>query len=238
MKGKALQYKEAILAYLKAKYNEEFALTKLSRRIALVEPEYLLASCHSLRFSGDPFDVKLVVPPHELYKDDMIVKLFEEAGAYNPADNKEEGQRVFQDDYINVLMQNQMDQQLKDIDAVFVKTQVTTPNMYPNDIENITTMDDFVDRYSKAVVYTSVFVKSMDDLSPAFLQSNSQKIINSKIRDQFIFYYVTDSSADEIAAQYAENYDDNNAFFCDSPGTKHYWFERYALGEKKMEGSV
>ena len=234
MKNNESKYREDILEYLETKYNEEFVIKRLSRIKTIGSVDTVYALCASKRFPDDLFEVALTLSIYDIYGKDEVTEFLRRADVYGDETVEDEGQ-LLADNYINIIVQNAFDEKLEEIDATFVKTQITTPNKYLNVSDKNITPDTFFECYGNdVVVYTSIFVENENKLEDSrFLNENARLIVCDKLQDQFLFYYATDLGREEIESLYIQNYHNNNEYFYDAATTHQYMLEKYSMGEKE-----
>jgi len=236
MDNNANTYEESILQYLEEKYSEKFKVEQINRITVLGEPDRVYASCNSERFPNDLFEVELKLPGDDIYEKTEIIGILRQTELYEgELDEVESNEIIFSDNYINIIVQNTFDAKTETIDAVFVKTQITTPNKYLDVDDKDISPNDFFEEYGKdAVVYTSIFIDAAEKLENSmFLSDNAQIIICEKLQNHFILYYVTELSCEEIKSLYKQNYENNNEYFYNADSTHKYMFERYIFGKKE-----
>ena len=227
-------YDADIKDFLNAKYNEQFIIKDMSREVSIGSNDKIYASCYSEKYPNELFDVYINLSIYDVYGKKEIVDVLNQAGVYEGELETPEGyESLIEDNYINVVLQNKVDEGISVSGSLFVKTQITTPNFLPTVTDKNIGVDEFFEMYSdKAVLYTSVFVDDENKLTDEFKKACEEQITKSVIKDHLILYYVTDLNSSEIKELYMEHYEDNNEYFYDAETTKKYIVEKYSFGIK------
>ena len=205
----------------------------MGKIVKLPDPAAIYACCYSDRFPEDPFDVYMQPSAQEIPHREKIISVLKSAQVYGgELENQEAQTYTFRDDYINVILQRQLDGRMEVPEATWIKNRLTTPNEYKAVEDLSITADAFCDAYtSETVIYTSVFIRDPGLLTdPAFLERVETQAVCKQLDYHFIFYYVTDLSAAELQKLFTENYDENNQYFYNAPTTDGYMIVRYRQG--------
>ena len=226
------QYKEQILVYLEQKYGENFVIDKILRRVEIEEADVVLAQCHSEQYPNEVFDVIYHLSMDDIYKKDEIIELLKESGTYDESKLKKwesEIEPYFEDNYTNVIMQHQYDEDTVVPSGVKVITRITTPNYYPDASDKACELSQYCtsDRFD-ITCYNYVFVSAESNLDEQYIISS---VVNKRIKDQYINVIWTDKNFEDCSNVYYENYDFPYEAFeqdAETKKIKHYSF-RYGV---------
>lgn len=224
---KAENYESEILLYLKAKYNENFIIDDMTRQTDIGLPSVIVAKAYSERFPEESFDVNYHLSFQDIDNKEEVIEFLKEMDVYDESKLKtwdEDVEPYFEDNYANVIFQNQYDEAFCDFDATYVKTMIETTNYFSDATAETVTLEEYLDSESNPV-YTCnmIFVdeKKVAD-KQAYVDEIVRKLARKTIERQFIYIHFTDKDKDFLENEFYANYDDAVKYFMDAPYLTDY----------------
>jgi len=209
-------YGEEIITYLKVKYNDEFSVASAVREFRYGEKDIVRALCYNNAYPTITFQVQHHLAANNIFGKSEILKLLKEADAYEDGDLMvfpEEVERYFEDDYANILFQNEFDlvfDSMKNKDEYFFMTKFETPNYFPSVEEARVSLEQFMANPNQNLYATHyVFAKNRTaaDERAALLNDAVKHIYHADIHDQaLIVFFVEPYDISAIKEEYLENY--------------------------------
>lgn len=193
--GTGMDYKKAILSYLREKYDCDFEVKQITKEFNGFDGNYLRAVCNSIT-NHETFEVYC-------YMDD------EKNGDAITINQKK---YVILDNYVNVLFGNQLESILQDkIGAeIFLKCEVTFSDHFVTKEEYKAGMQDCMNNkelYSHVTVYA---IAENETILKSIRQKVEEACLNLNAYRQYLYFAV---ASDKNVSDIQEHYDKNEGTF-------------------------
>lgn len=236
-----VEYKEEILNYLKAKYDDEFTVVSAIRETNRGKSDVIRAVCFSKTYPFINFHTYYQLDANDILGKDEVIRLLKEANAYNEDDLKTipaEIEIYFEDEYANVLYQNKFD---TDVDSMknqanyFFTTVFKTANYYQSAEEASVSLEQYVSNPNyNLYTYHSVFIQNNVTAKERsqFVNDIVKHISFSGVTKQYLLMYFVDPyDVAAIKKDFQDNYAEADDYFSSVARTKSIYYLTVVNGE-------
>lgn len=224
---KSNNYEAEILHYLEEKYDEKFVIEEMVRQTDVGTPSVIMAKMYCQKYPNEYFDVIYHLSTSDIDRKKEVIEFLKKINAYDenklkPVISDDGG--YFEDNYCNIVLQNEFDKKYALTNVTYVKTIFETTNFYPSIDGSEITINEYIESLPCSLyACTMVFVEEKEAIEKDILiKQIAEELLVKEMDRQFIYIHFTGKNSEFIEQEFKENYSNAVMYFKDAEYVTEY----------------